>query len=157
MKKKQTGSSLLVSHRRASHDYFLSDFLECGLVLTGTEIKSLRAGGGSLSDSYIVIRQQELYILNMHIAPFKHGTLFNHEPLRTRKLLAHRAQIYKLQKIVQEKGLTIVPTKVYLVSGRAKIEIAVGKGKKLYDKRETIQTRDVNRKLAKAIKGDLRD
>jgi SsrA-binding protein len=157
MMKKQEGPRIFSANRRASFDYFLSDFLEVGIVLTGTEIKSLRQGGGSLNDSYVLIRGGELILLNMHIAPYERGNIFNHDPLRTRKLLAHRHQIDKLDKIVKEKGLTLVPIKLYVSHGRAKLEIAVGKGKKHYDKRETIKDRDNARKLNKALKGDLRD
>ena len=155
----KTSSSrhVLIANRRAFFDYFLSDFLETGIVLTGTEIKSLRKGGGSLKDSYVLVRSGELFLLNMHIAPYEQGNLFNHDPLRTRKLLAHKHEILKLLKAIQEKGLTIVPTQLYLKHGRAKLEIAVGKGKKNYDKRESIKNKENQRKLDKAIKGDLRD
>ncbi len=155
--KTTTGEKILVKNGRAFYDYFLSDFLEAGLVLTGTEIKSLRDGGGSLSDSYVILRQNEMWILNMHIAPYKTGNLFNHEPLRTRKLLLNRQEIIKYSRAVKEKGLTIVPTKVYLSKGRAKIEIALAKGKKNYDKREAIKSKEQTRKLERAIKGDLHD
>jgi SsrA-binding protein len=100
--KKTTGEKIIVQNRRANYDYFLSDFLETGIMLTGTEVKSLRAGGGSLSDSYVVSRNQELFLLNMNIAPYKQGTLFNHEPLRTRKLLAHKQEIFKISKAIQD-------------------------------------------------------
>ena len=155
--KTTTSRHVLIANRRASLDYFLSDFLEVGLVLTGTEIKSLRKGGGSLKDSYVIVRSNELFLLNMHIAPYEQGNLFNHDPLRTRKLLAHHHEILKLHKAIQEKRLTIVPTQLYLKHGRAKLEIAIGKGKKNYDKRESIKNKENQRKLDKAIKGDLRD
>jgi SsrA-binding protein len=154
---KATGQKILVKNSKAFYDYFLDDFLEAGIVLTGTEIKSLRDGGGSLSDSYVIIRQEEVYLLNMHIAPYKSGNLFNHEPLRTRKLLLNKREILKYTKAVKEKGLTIMPTKVYLHFGRAKVEIALAKGKKNYDKREAIKTKEQSRKLERAIKGDLND
>jgi SsrA-binding protein len=155
--KKSTGEKILVQYRRASYDYFLSDHLETGIVLTGTEVKSLRAGGGSLSDSYVISRDQELFLLNMHIAPYKQGTIFNHEPLRTRKLLAHKSEILKITKAIQEKGLTILPIKLYLKKGMVKVLIAVGKGKKHYDKREAIKTKDTERKMRAAKKGDFHD
>lgn len=155
--KKSTGEKILVQYRRASYDYFLSDHLETGIVLTGTEVKSLRAGGGSLSDSYVISRNNELFLLNMHIAPYKQGTIFNHEPLQTRKLLAHKQEIQKITKAIQEKGLTILPIKVYLKHGLVKVLIAVGKGKKHYDKREAIKTKDTERKMRAAKQGDFHD
>jgi SsrA-binding protein len=155
--KKATGEKILVQYRRASYDYFLSDYLETGIVLSGTEVKSLRAGGGSLSDSYVISRNKELFLLNMHIAPYKQGTIFNHEPLQTRKLLAHKQEIEKITKAIQEKGLTILPIKLYLKHGMVKVLIAVGKGKKHYDKREAIKTKDTERKMRAAQKGDFHD
>jgi SsrA-binding protein len=154
---KSSGQKVLVKNSKAFYDYFLDDFLEAGLVLTGTEIKSLRDGGGSLSDSYVILRNEEIFLLNMHIAPYKSGNLFNHEPLRTRKLLLNKKEILKYAKAVKEKGLTIVPTKIYLLRGRAKIEIALAKGKKNYDKREAIKAKDQARKLDRVNKGDFND
>lgn len=154
---KSSGQKVLVKNSKAFYDYFLDDFLEAGLVLTGTEIKSLRDGGGSLSDSYVILRNEEIFLLNMHIAPYKSGNLFNHEPLRTRKLLLNKKEIFKYAKVVKEKGLTIVPTKIYLLRGRAKIEIALAKGKKNYDKREAIKAKDQARKLDRVNKGDFHD
>lgn len=155
--KKTIGEKILVQYRRASYDYFLSDHLETGIMLSGTEVKSLRAGGGSLSDSYVLVRGGELFLLNMHIAPYKQGNLFNHEPLRTRKLLAHRQEIAKLTQAITEKGLTLIPLKVYLKHGLVKVLIAVGKGKKHYDKREALKTKDTERKMRAAKKGNLDD
>jgi len=155
--KKTTGEKIIVQNRRANYDYFLSDFLETGITLTGTEVKSLRAGGGSLSDSYVVSRNQELFLLNMNIAPYKQGTLFNHEPLRTRKLLAHKQEILKISKAIQEKGLTIIPVKIYLKHGLIKVLIAVAKGKQHFDKREAIKKKDTERKMRAASQGDFHD
>ncbi|MGA0876195.1 MAG: SsrA-binding protein SmpB [Bacilli bacterium] len=155
--KKTTGEKVLAQNRRANFDYFLSDFLEVGIVLSGTEVKSLRAGGGSLSDSYVISRNQELFLLNMHIAPYKQGTIFNHEPLQTRKLLAHHQEIIKLTKATQEKGLTIIPLKVYLKKGLIKVLIAVAKGKKNFDKRESIKKKETEQKMRKATRGLLDD
>ena len=155
--KKTTGEKIIVQNRRANYDYFLSDFLETGITLTGTEVKSLRAGGGSLSDSYVVSRNQELFLLNMNIAPYKQGTLFNHEPLRTRKLLAHKQEILKISKAIQEKGLTIIPVKIYLKHGLIKVLIAVAKGKQHFDKREAIKKKDTERKIRAASQGDFHD
>lgn len=155
--KKNSGEKILVQYRRASYDYFLSDYLETGIVLTGTEVKSLRAGGGSLNDSYVIARQGELFLLNMHIAPYKQGTIYNHEPLRTRKLLAHQHEIFKLTKLIQEKGLTLIPIKVYLKHGLIKVLIAVAKGKKHFDKREAIKKKETERSMRLASKGHLDD
>ena len=141
------GIKLIASNKRASYDYFLSSFIEAGISLKGTEIKSLKVNGASLNDSYVLIRNNEAFILNMHIATFKEGNIFNHEPLRTRKLLLHKKEILKLQQKVKEKGYTLVCTKVYLKNGRAKLEIALGKGKKNFDKRESEKEKSQKREI----------
>ena len=143
---------VVTTNSKARFNYFLEDFLECGIELKGSEIKSIRKGGTSLNDSYVVIRNGEAFILNMHIAPYEHGNMFNHEPNRTRKLLLHKKEIRKMEQRAAEQSMTIVPTKVYLKKGKLKIEIALGKGKKLYDKRETIKRRDDERAMARAKK-----
>lgn len=141
---------VITSNKKAHFEYFLSDFIEAGIELVGTEIKSLRFHGCSLNDSYILIRNDEAYIIGMNIAPFFNGNIFNHEPLRTRKLLLHKKEILKLKAKIQEKGFTIVCTKVYLKKGRVKLEISLAKGKKLYDKRQTIKERDLKMEARKA-------
>ena len=141
---------IVTSNRKAHFEYFLSDFIEAGIELVGTEIKSIRFHGCSLNDSYVLIRNDEAYIIGMNIAPFFNGNIFNHEPLRTRKLLLHKKEIRKLKQKIQEKGFTIVCTKVYLKKGRVKLEIALAKGKKLYDKRESIKERDLKMEAKKA-------
>ena len=141
------GIKIITSNKKAHFNYFLSEFTECGLVLAGTEIKSLRTHGCSLNDSYIVIRNGEMEVINMHINPYDKGNIFNHDPLRNRKLLLHKKEIRWFEDKVKRDGYTIVPTRVYLKRGRAKIEIALAKGKKLYDKRETIKQRDIKRGL----------
>lgn len=138
---------IIASNRKAHYEYFLSDFLECGIELKGTEIKSMRMHGASLNESYVVIRNGEAFILGMNIAPYEQGNIFNHDPMRTRKLLLHREEIDKYFRKVQEKGFTIVATKVYFRSGRAKVEIALAKGKKLFDKRETEKKRSIEREM----------
>ena len=145
--KSESKIKLITSNKKAHFNYFLSDFTECGLVLVGTEIKSLRWHGCSLNDSYIVIRNGEMEVLNMHINPFDKGNIFNHDPLRNRKLLLHKKEIRWFDEKIKRDGYTIVPTRVYLKRGRAKIEIALAKGKKLYDKRETIKQRDIKRSI----------
>ena len=144
---------LLVSNNKAKFLYFLEDFLECGIELKGSEIKSIRHNGASLKDSYVIFKNGEAFLLNMHIAPYEHGNNFNHEPNRTRKLLMHKKEIVKMEQKAKEKVMTVVPTRVYLKKGKLKIEIALAKGKKLFDKRETIKKRDDERMMAKMKKG----
>ncbi len=152
MKQVVEGRKVVAQNKKASFNYFLSDFLECGIELVGSEIKSIRNGGCNISDSYVIIKNGEAYILNMNISPYDKASSFTHEPLRTRKLLLHKKEISKLASKVTLSGFSIIPTKVYLKKGLCKIEVALGKGKKLYDKRETIKERDVNRSLNKAMK-----
>lgn len=144
---------VLVNNSKAKYLYFLEDFIECGIELKGSEIKSVRHNGASLRDSYVIFKGGEAFILNMHIAPYDHGANFNHEPNRTRKLLLHKKEILKMEKKAKEKSMTVVPTKVYLKKGKLKLEIALAKGKKLYDKREAIKKRDDERMMAKMKKG----
>jgi len=144
---------VLVNNSKAKFLYFLEDFIECGIELKGSEIKSIRQNGASLRDSYVIFKNEEAFLLNMHIAPYEHGNNFNHEPNRTRKLLLHKKEIIKMEQKAKEKVMTVVPTKVYLKKGRVKIEIALAKGKKLFDKRETIKKRDDERMMAKMKKG----
>jgi len=145
MKEEKTGIKVISSNKKAHFNYFLSEYTECGIVLTGTEIKSLREHACSLADSYVIIRNGEMEILNMHINPYEKGNIFNHDPLRTRKLLLHKKEIYSFEDKIKKGGYTIVPTRVYFSKGKAKVEIALAKGKKLYDKRETIKQRDIER------------
>lgn len=155
---KETGMKVLVYNRKASFNYFLSDFLEAGIELRGTEVKSARNHGITLNDAYVIIRSGEAFIINMNISPYKEGNIFNHDPLRNRKLLLHKKEIVKLQAKVQEKSFTLVPTKIYLRNGLIKIEIALGKGKKNYDKRETEKEKEDKRYIEKAVKNqNLRD
>ena len=144
---------VLVSNNKAKFLYFLEDFLECGIELKGSEIKSIRHNRASLKDSYVIFKNGEAFLLNMHIVPYEHGNNFNHEPNRTRKLLMHKKEIVKMEQKAKEKVMTVVPTKVYLKKGKLKIEIALAKGKKLFDKRETIKKRDDERMMAKMKKG----
>lgn len=143
---------VIAVNRKASHDYYLEDRYEVGLVLTGTEIKSLRKGKAQFKDAYISFVKGEAFIKEMHIAPYDHGNIFNHDETRERKLLLHKYEIRKLQQKVKLKGYTLVPTKLYLKKGRAKLEIALAKGKNLYDKRQDQKDRDVKREIEKAMK-----
>lgn len=151
---KNTGIKIICENRKAHFNYFLSEFTECGIALVGTEIKALRTKGCSLNDAYVVIRGGEAEILNMHIPTYDLGTIYNHDPLRTRKLLLHKKEIYWFEKEIKTGGFTIVPTKVYFSKGKAKIEIALAKGKHSYDKRESIKERDIKRDIAKAQNGN---
>ena len=147
MDKKEQGIKVIATNRKAHFNYFLSDYTECGIVLKGTEIKSLRVHSCSIGDSYIIIRNGEAEILNMHINPYEQVNIFNQDPLRTRKLLLHKKEIKWFAEKVQRGGFSIIPTKVYFRKGKCKVEIALGKGKKMYDKRETIKQRDLDRNM----------
>jgi SsrA-binding protein len=141
-----------VSNRKARHDYFILDTVEAGLVLRGTEVKSLRAGNANLQDSHAVIKNGEVWLLGMHISPYERGSYMNHEPRRTRKLLLSKREIRRLLTRVQEKGLTLVPLSIYFKGPYAKVELAVGQGKKSYDKREAIKQRDAKRDIAQRLR-----
>lgn len=146
---KSSGIKIIAQNKKAAFNYFLSDFTECGIELKGTEIKSLRVNGATIGDSYIVIRNGNAEIINMYIKPYEQGNLFNHDPLRSRRLLLHKKEIKWFEIKMKQGGFTVVPTKIYLRGGKAKIEIALAKGKKLYDKRETIKERDIKRDMDK--------
>ena len=136
---------VLATNRQAFHHYFIQERLEAGVVLQGTEVKSLRQGRANLKDSYALARQGEIWLLNCHISPYTHGNLSNHHPLRDRKLLLHREEIRRLERQRRLSGLTLIPLRLYLRKGRVKVELGLAKGKKLYDKRETIKRRDLDR------------
>jgi len=137
-------------NRIASHNYFLLEKFETGVVLTGTEVKSVRAGLTNLKDSYGLVKDGELWLLNAHIGPYEHGNIFNHAPLRTRKLLVHKDELRKLIGKTQQKGLTLIPTRVYFKNGRVKLELALAKGKQLWDKRETERRRTADKEARQA-------
>jgi len=139
-------------NRQAYHDYFVERTIEAGISLVGTEIKSIRDGKVNLRGSYAIARNGELWLENAHIAVYEHGNRYNHEPLRNRKLLLHRREIEQLQAKVATKGLTLIPLKLYLKGGKAKIELGLCRGKKLYDKREAIAERDVKREMERIIR-----
>ncbi len=141
-----------VLNRKAKFDYFIDDTYECGIVLKGSEIKSIRDGKVNLKDSYGIVRNNELYILNMHISKYENSGIFNHDETRTRKLLAHKNEIYKIRDKVSIEGYTIVPIKLYIKDGRAKILIGIGKGKKNYDKKHAIKERDIDKYNKKTMK-----
>lgn len=141
-----------ILNRKARFNYEVIDTIECGIVLKGTEIKSIRNGKANIKDSYGIIKNNEAYILNMHISPYENGGVFNHEETRTRKLLLHKNEILKLNNKLQLEGFTLIPLKVYFVNGKAKVELGLCKGKKLYDKRETEKKKDIEREIAKKYK-----
>jgi SsrA-binding protein len=146
------GERVVATNRKAARDYHLEDRHEAGLELTGTEIKSLRAGRVSLSDGYVQVRGGELWLLNVHIAPYDPSGRYSHEPRRPRKLLLHRREIDRLASRVRERGYTIVPTRLYLKGQWAKVEIALARGKRKYDKRRAIAERDARRDVERALK-----
>lgn len=143
---------LIAKNPVAYHNYTINDKLEAGLVLTGTEIKSIRAGKVNLKDSYVSIKNNEAYIYGMHISPYEHGNIFNKDPLRTRKLLLNRREINKLLGLTTQKGITLVPIKLYFKNSFVKLELGIGKGKKLYDKREDMAKKDAQRKIQRTLK-----
>ena len=141
-----------INNRKAKYDYEILSTIECGIVLTGTEIKSIRNGNANLKDSYAVIKGNEVFILGMHISEYKEGNIFNHDEKRTRKVLLHKKDILKLFNKVELDGNTLVPIKLYFKGNKAKILLGLAKGKKIYDKRETIKQRDINREVQKQLK-----
>jgi SsrA-binding protein len=140
---------LLTNNKKVAHEYFILETYECGIVLKGTEIKSIRQGKFSIKESYVRVKDYEIYIINMNVTKYDHGNIFNHKEDREKKLLMSKREIIKLGQKVKLEGLTLVPTKVYLKEGLCKVEIALCKGKKLYDKRETQKTKDVEKRLQK--------
>ncbi|HEX8619319.1 MAG TPA: SsrA-binding protein SmpB [Thermoanaerobaculia bacterium] len=151
-KKPETGERLIASNKKALHEYFIVQKFEAGIVLTGTEMKSLRAGKANLKDAYVLLKNEEAYLFGAHISPYTHGNLQNHDPERTRKLLLNRKELDKLYSETAEKGLTVVPLRLYFKGSRVKAEIAVVRGKKQYDKRDTEKARELDREAAQAMK-----
>ena len=150
--KKPKAEKLIASNKKAFHDYHVLDKFEAGVALTGTEVKSLRDGAANLKDAYVTFKAGEAFLFGAHISPYTHGNRENHDPTRTRKLLLHRRELEKLHVQVTEKGLTVIPLRLYFKGGRVKAEIGVVRGKKLYDKRETEKTREADREAAAAMK-----
>lgn len=156
MSNKQSGIKIIAKNKRATFDYHLLESFEAGLVLTGTEIKSVRANQVSLRRSYVQQRNGELWLVEAHIAPYAHGNIQNHDPVRPRKLLLHRREINKIIDQMQQKSLTLVPTKLYLKNGRAKVEIALAQGKKKHDKRQDLARKDDQRRVERALREKYR-
>ena len=149
---KEDERQVIARNKRARHDYHILDSWEAGLVLTGTEVKSLREGKATMADAYAVVNGGEVFLLNLHISPYDKGNQFNHEPTRTRKVLLHRKEIRKLIGAVERQGLTLIPLELYFRNGVAKVNLALGKGKQLHDKREDIRRRDDEREMARVAR-----
>jgi SsrA-binding protein len=144
--------NIVTTNRKAYHDYFIHDTFEAGISLLGTEVKSLRGGKANLKDSYAIIKNGEAFLLNCHISPYSHGNIQNHDPLRTRKLLLHRREIDKLWGNITQKGLTVIPLKIYFKKGKAKVELGLAKGKRQYEKRSTIKEKEAKREIERHLK-----
>ncbi len=143
---------VICKNSKAYHDYFIEDTVEAGMVLVGTEVKSLRAGRANLSDSYVLIKDNEVFLLNCHISPYSHGNIMNHEPTRTRKMLMSRKEIERIRGKLVQKGYTLIPLKLYFKGPYAKVEVGLCKGKAQYEKREAIKEREAKREIDKALK-----
>ena len=147
------GTKQIAANRKAFHDYFIEDKLETGIELAGTEVKSIRQGNVNLKDSFCAVKDGELYLYGMHISPYEKGNIFNKDPRRTRRLLVHKREIWRLQAKAQQDGYAIVPLSLYFSGSRVKVEIALAKGKKLYDKRESAARRDAQREMDRIARG----
>lgn len=152
MAKTEDGIKVLSVNRKARFNYAIVDSFECGIELVGTEVKSMKEGRFSYSDAFATVEKEQLWLVDFHISPYSHGNIFNHDPLRRRRLLVHKKEIRHLRRVVDEKGLTLVPLKFYLKRGFVKCELAIAKGKKLFDKREDIKRRDVRREIERDFK-----
>jgi SsrA-binding protein len=156
MASQEDGDRTIATNRRARHDYHILETIEAGLVLRGTEVKSLRAGQVTFKDSYATVRNDEAWLLGCHISPYSHGSDANHNPERDRKLLLHKREVARLSGKVAERGLTLIPLRIYFKQGRAKLELGLGRGKKLHDKRSTLREREVRREMDRAARAGRR-
>lgn len=143
---------IVAQNRKAFHDYSIEETIEAGIILTGTEVKSLRDGKANLKDSYAIVKGSEVFLLNCHISPYTYGNIMNHDPLRTRKLLLHKKEIMRVQAKAAQKGYSLIPLKLYFKNSHVKVEIGLAKGKRQYEKRETIKKKEADREMARAIK-----
>ncbi|MBQ9785250.1 MAG: SsrA-binding protein SmpB [Clostridia bacterium] len=150
--KKKEGQKIIAQNKKAYHDYFVDERYEAGIALAGTEVKSIRAGGVNLKDSYCSFEKGEIFVVGMHISPYEHGNIFNTDPMREKKLLMHRREILKLQGLVQQKGFTVVPLSLYFSGSHVKVELGLCRGKKLYDKRESDAKRSAERDIDRHMK-----
>jgi len=155
--KKDGGEKTIAQNKMARLNYFIDDTYEAGIVLVGTEVKSIREGRVNLKDSYAVVKEAEVWLHEMHVSPYSHGNRYNHEPLRTRKLLLHHREIKRLYGKSREKGLALIPLKIYFKNGKVKVELGVGRGKKLHDKREDMKLKDDRRDMQRALRERNRD
>ncbi|HDQ04768.1 MAG TPA: SsrA-binding protein SmpB [Deltaproteobacteria bacterium] len=155
MAKDKTAQKLIVPNKTARRDYEITDTYEAGMVLTGTEVKSLRAGKANLKDSYAIVNDGEVFLRELHISPYEHGNRSNHEPLRQRKLLLHKREIRKLYGKSREKGLSLIPLKLYFKNGKVKVELGIGKGKKQHDRRQDIKKREERRDIERTFKSKM--
>lgn len=146
-------NTAFATNRKARHDYFIDKVYEVGIVLKGTEVKSIRKGSVNLKDSYATVKDDEVFVEGMHVSPFEQGNIFNVDPLRKRKLLLHKSEIRKIEREISQKGYTLVPLSLYLVKGRVKMELGLARGKKLYDKRDTLAKRDSDMRIRQALRG----
>ncbi|GAA0396514.1 SsrA-binding protein [Acrocarpospora corrugata] len=153
---RETGRKVIAQNKRARHDFFIEETYEAGLVLTGTEVKSLRAGKANLTDGYAAVEDHETWLYNVYIPEYSQGTWTNHAARRKRKLLLHRKEIGKINATLKERGLTLVPLALYFKDGRAKIEVGIGRGKKDYDKRQTLREKQDNREMSRALSNAVR-
>ena len=153
MAKKGTSEKIIAQNKTARINYYIEDTFEAGIVLVGTEVKALREGKANLKDCYALVRDGEVFVHDMHISPYSHGNRSNHDPLRVRKLLFHKTEIKRLYGKSRERGLALIPLKLYFRSGKVKIEIGVGRGKKLYDKRESLKVKEDRRDMERGLRG----
>ncbi len=144
--------AIVTQNKKAFFDYAIDETVEAGIVLTGTEVKSLRDGKANLKDSYVIIKNNEAFLLNCHISPYTHGNIMNHDPLRTRKLLLHKKELEKLQGKTAQKGYSLIPLKIYFKGSHAKVEVGLARGKKQYEKRDTIKKKEADREIQRAMK-----
>lgn len=149
---KDENSKLIAGNKKAYHDFFIEETYEAGIALLGTEVKSLRDGRANLKDCYAMIKNEEVFLIGLHISPYSHGNIMNHDPERTRKLLMHKREIRRLNGLLTLKGYTLVPTKIYFKEGRVKVELGLAKGKKNYDVRETVKEKEAQREIQRATR-----
>ena len=152
MADKKGGIKIAAQNKKAYHDYFVEEKFEAGIELFGTEVKSIRAGSVNLKDSYCDIKDGELFVIGMHVSPYEHGNIFNRDPLRKRKLLMHKREIMKLHGLVAQKGMSLIPLSLYFKNSHVKVELGLCRGKKMYDKRDSIAERDANREIDRKMK-----
>ncbi|MDA8083229.1 MAG: SsrA-binding protein SmpB [Nitrospiraceae bacterium] len=148
----KSAMAIVTQNKKAFFDYAIDETVEAGIVLTGTEVKSLRDGKANLKDSYVIIKNNEAFLLNCHISPYTHGNIMNHDPLRTRKLLLHKKELEKLQGKTAQKGYSLIPLKIYFKGSHAKVEVGLARGKKQYEKRDTIKKKEADREIQRAMK-----